>query len=257
MMKPIPLSKNQLKYLRSLQLKKYRLRHNAYIAEGNKLLQELLQRSTSIQRIFVTQDWKDTTKLTLPEDKIQIISPQDYKQVSQLSTPPAVLAVIDIPQNELSNDILYKNHCFVLDKVRDPGNLGTLLRIADWFGMPYLICSKDCVDCYNAKTVQASMGSIGSIPVFYEDLPDFFTKHPELPIFAALLNGANTAEVNFQENGLILLGNESNGISPDLLSHPHHPITILGSGQVESLNVAIAGGIIAAQTFQHRQKLHI
>ncbi len=250
-MKPIPLSKKQLKFLRSLPIKKYRYRHQAYLAEGNKLLEELLRRNAPIQRILATQDWLDKTKIRLNADKLQIISLQDYRQISQLSTPPQVLTLVEMKATHIDSIILKTNHHFVLAQVKDPGNLGTLIRLSDWFGMPYLICSKECVDCYNPKTVQASMGSIASVQVFYEDLDSFFPSYPDIPTFAATLNGQNLFDITFPSSAFLLLGSESHGISPDLLAqHPHTPITIPGSGNAESLNVAIAGSIIAAQAFK-------
>ncbi|MBL7754765.1 MAG: RNA methyltransferase [Chitinophagaceae bacterium] len=159
-----------------------------------------------------------------------------------MSSPSPVLGVVGIPD---TNDIVGKRF-FLLDQIRDPGNLGTIIRIADWFGLDGIICSPETVELYNPKVVQASMGSIFRVPVIYTTLPDWIRTHADIPVYAASLQGKNLHESSHSiQTGAILIGNESNGLTPELLSASTYQIRIPGGGAAESLNAAVAAGILA------------
>lgn len=243
------LSKNQLKYIRSLKIKKYRQKEGVFLAEGAKIVAELLHTPTMfIQQIYGTADWiaQHQTTFKTSKWKIQQVSEKELSQISALKTPNQVLAIVSIPKESELQQNFSQQYTFVLDRIQDPGNLGTIIRIADWFGIPTVICSPDCADAYNPKVVQASMGSIFRTAVFYKKLPDFLEKNKDIPVYGALLAGTNLFTISFKKNGFIILGNESKGISPDLLPFIDQKVTIPKYGQAESLNAAISAGIIAA-----------
>ncbi len=179
--------------------------------------------------------------------KLYEISQTELSKISTLSTPQALLAIIKIPESEeLTTKSLKGSFSLALDNIQDPGNLGTIIRTADWFGLKYLICSTDTVDVYNPKVVQASMGSLARVKVIYTDLEDFL-KNTELPIFGALLDGRSVYKTDFGNEGILLLGNEGNGISNDLLKLITFPVTIPRFGRAESLNVAISASIFCSE----------
>ncbi len=179
--------------------------------------------------------------------KLYEISQTELSKISTLSTPQALLAIIKIPESEeLTTKSLKSSFSLALDNIQDPGNLGTIIRTADWFGLKYLICSTDTVDVYNPKVVQASMGSLARVKVIYTDLEDFL-KNTELPIFGALLDGRSVYKTDFGNEGILLLGNEGNGISNDLLKLITFPVTIPRFGRAESLNVAISASIFCSE----------
>ena len=179
--------------------------------------------------------------------KLYEISQPELSKISTLSTPQALLAIIKIPKSEeLTTKSLKGSFSLALDNIQDPGNLGTIIRTADWFGLKYIICSTDTVDVYNPKVVQASMGSLARVKVIYTDLEDFL-KNTELPIFGALLDGISVYKTDFGNEGILLLGNEGNGISNDLLKLITFPVTIPRFGRAESLNVAISASIFCSE----------
>lgn len=179
--------------------------------------------------------------------KLYEISQTELSKISTLSTPQAFLAIIKIPRSEeLTTKSLKGSFSLALDNIQDPGNLGTIIRTADWFGLKYIICSSDTVDVYNPKVVQASMGSLARVKVIHTDLEGFL-KNTELPIFGALLDGRSVYETNFGNEGILLLGNEGNGINNDLLKLITFPVTIPRFGKAESLNVAISASIFCSE----------
>jgi RNA methyltransferase, TrmH family len=236
------VSKNQIKLITSLQQKKYRKQEQLFFAEGVKVVQELLNSNFELQDLFTTkQDF-----LTVPKNKVHAISDSDLKKISALTTPNTCLAVFKIPK---AKDIIPKGLILALDDVRDPGNLGTIIRLCDWFGIETLFCSEESVDIYNPKVVQATMGSISRVNVVYGNLETFLT-NTKLPVFGTFMDGKNIYQEELPKEGIIVMGNEANGISSSVEKLVSERIAIprFGNLQVtESLNVATATAIILSE----------
>jgi TrmH family RNA methyltransferase len=233
------LSKNHIKLITSLGQKKYRQKHNLFIAEGVKVVSEFLNSSFELETIFTV----DEGLFQVPDNKVVVIAENELKKISQLKSPNKVVALFKIP---FENKIKYEGLTLVLDGVNDPGNLGTIIRLCDWFGISDLICSKNTVDCYNAKVVQASMGSLTRVHIFYADLMEYIEKN-ERPVFMADMNGDNVHEKSLPDEAVLVMGNEANGISEALKSTIKNSISIPRFGdiqQTESLNVATATAIL-------------
>ena len=240
------LSKNRLKWIRSLQLKKNRDAEGVFVVEGEKMVLEVVQPAFASSVIEIIA-LKEYTNL-IPEALVSLTrtaSPQEMEQLSALRTPNKLLAVVKSPQNTSPEQV----RTIVLDGVQDPGNMGTILRLADWFGIKQLVCSKDTVDCFNSKVVQASMGAIFRVHVHYTNL-EAYLKNTEQPIYGALLNGKHYREVAYAENGILIMGNEGKGIRPEILPLIQTAVTIPKFGEAESLNVATATAILLAEMVQ-------
>ncbi len=234
------LSKSQINLLKSLQHKKFRREHGFFLAEGYKSIAEFANSAYSIEAVYHTSAF-DSKVLKLSQ-KINLceISVNDLEKISSLKTPQDVVAQIKIPEwRVLGHNDLKGKFSLVLDGIQDPGNMGTIIRIADWFGIVNLICSEDTVDIYNPKVVQASMGSLARVRVYYTVLSEFLSQI-KLPVFGALLEGNNIYESDFGDEGLLLMGNEGNGIRREIQKFITKAITIPRIGKAESLNVAIA-----------------
>lgn len=236
------ISKNQLKVIQSLTQKKYRLKHQLFMAEGVKVVNEFLDSSFVLESIFATDDFNFNDF----QQKKTLISETDLKKISQLKTPNAVVGLFKIPEPK---PLVYKGLTIVLDEINDPGNLGTIIRLCDWFGVSQLICSRNTVDCFNPKVVQASMGSLTRVDVHYLDLEDYLKKGTS-PIFMADMNGENVYKKALPENAVLILGNEANGISEAVKQFANHIISIPRFGEIqqtESLNVATATAILLSE----------
>ena len=236
------VSKNQIKLITSLQQKKYRNQEQLFIAEGIKVVQELLNSNFELQDLFTTK--KDF--LTVSKNKVHAISEAELKKISALTTPNTCLAVFKIPK---AKEIIEKGLIVALDDVRDPGNLGTIIRLCDWFGIETLFCSEESVDVYNPKVVQATMGSISRVNVVYGNLEAFLSQ-TKLPVFGTFMDGKNIYQEKLPKEGIIIMGNEANGISSSVEKLVSERIAIprFGNLQVtESLNVATATAIILSE----------
>jgi TrmH family RNA methyltransferase len=247
------LSKNKIKFLNSLKLKKFRDENQQFIAEGDKLVRDLLSGNFQIHEIFATHKWLDNN--TLPSNNIIVneINEDELSKISQLSTPNQVLAVAKYQKKEINYFEIFNNLTLMLDEIKDPGNMGTIIRIADWFGISNIICSEDTVDTYNPKVVQSTMGSIARVNIYYTNLAELLKKTPEnTPVYGTLLTGENIYEQNLSKNGIIIVGNESRGISDDLQQYITHKLLIPSYAQnadnkAESLNASVATAIICAE----------
>ncbi len=236
------LSKNNLKLITSLQQKKYRQKHNLFIAEGIKVVNELLNSSIGVAHIFSTDENFNVSK----EVEITIISDNELKKISTLKNPNKVLGLFKIPK---AKEILNDSFIVALDEVNDPGNLGTIIRLCDWFGVTELVCSKNTVDCYNQKVVQSTMGSLIRVNISYVDLPEFLT-NTKLPVFTADMDGENVYKTDLPKKAVLVMGNEANGISEEISEIVKHKLTIPRFGdiqQTESLNVATATAILLSE----------
>ena len=229
------LTKNQIKLIRSLSLKKNRQKHGLFIVEGEKLVNEVLSSDWEGEGIYATKEW-------LGENAI-IISNDDLSRISSLKTPNKVLAVVKIKKGSLD---ITSNTVLALDGVKDPGNLGTIIRLADWFGIEDIICSDDCVDYLNPKVVQSSMGSFTRVNLHYTSLIDAFKKYSDYKLFMTVLNGTPLSEMTNSDKKIIVMGSESKGISKEVLELTSEKITIpkSKSSKAESLNVSVAAAII-------------
>ena len=236
------VSKNQIKLISSLQQKKQRQVHKLFFAEGIKVVQELLFSNFELEHLFTTED----IFTEILSSKQTLISEAELKKISALTTPNTCLALFKIPETKKVQE---KGLLLALDDIRDPGNLGTILRLCDWFGIQQLVCSKETVDLYNPKVVMATMGSIARVNVTYLDLNEFI-KNTKLPVFGTFMDGKNIYKEKLPNEGIIIMGNEANGISKDIENSIQNRLTIPRFGdlqQTESLNVATATAIILSE----------
>ncbi|WP_414647258.1 TrmH family RNA methyltransferase [Chitinophaga sp.] len=242
------LSKAQIKYIQSLQHKKNRQKSSQYVAEGDKIVQELLQAGMPVKGVFATADWLEqhgSLTSRMPGGTVTEVDAAVLKQLSSLTTPNRAMALLDMPA--LVNPLPAPGTvALALEAIQDPGNMGTLIRIADWFGIPQIICSPDCVDVYNPKTIQATMGSMIRVRIAEYGIPELL-QQTKLPSYAATLHGKNIAEFPAIKEGIILIGNEGRGLTEDVTAMATHRITIPRIGGAESLNAAVAAGIICGR----------
>lgn len=236
------LSKNELKFITSLTQKKYRQKEGLFIAEGVKLVNELIHSDFEVYHIYATEAFITDMELSL----LTRISETELKKISQQVTPNEVLGIFKIPSVK-KND--YEGLIVALDGIQDPGNLGTIIRLCDWFGVQKIVCSQDTVDCFNPKVVQSTMGSLARVAVHYTDLESFLLNSP-IPVFLTLLEGENVYQKSLPRQAVLVMGNEANGIRPNLVKSDYKQITIPRFGthsQAESLNVATATAILLSE----------
>lgn len=241
-------SKATIQRIRSLSLKKFRDELGLFVAEGDKLVQELLESTLKVEQLFVTNQ---SRLAAYNFSAKELVSDEDMKRLSLLKTPSTALAVLRIPQADTPVK-LEQGLSLALDGIQDPGNLGTIIRLADWFGIQHIICSPDTADCYNPKVVQATMGAIARVDIRYQALPELLKQLPStLPVYGTFLTGANIYETSLSLNALVVVGNEGQGISPEveqLIQNRLHIPSFANSEQgSESLNVAIATAIVCSE----------
>ncbi len=238
------LNKSEVKYIQSLSQKKFRNEERVYIIEGPKIIEEaLLSKSLIVKKIYALEEWFATNEQSIPTIASETITLYELQKISQLKTPNQVLAVVEIPA---ADNFKFDNNNLglMLDGIQDPGNLGTIIRIADWFGIKQIVCSNDTADAYNAKVVQATMGSIFRVELYYTELAQWMDTCTHLLYYGAALNGKPLSKISKLEKGIIVIGNESKGIRPTIMERLSGTITIEKWGQAESLNAAVATGII-------------
>ena len=248
---PNMLSKNQQKIIQKLQQKKYRNELGLFVVEGKKGILEFVQAGFKVEAIFATSLFSEQLN-KLP---LTLISKEELSKISTLKNPDEGVAIFHQPKRK---GILQEGLILALDNIQDPGNLGTLIRLCDWFGIETLLCSEQTVDCYNPKVVQASMGSLSRVQVHYLPLAGFLVTC-DLPVYVATLEGENLYTTTFPEDCVIVLGNEANGVSPEVTALANGAITIPRFGrrqQAESLNVAMAGAIIMSQVKGKASEAH-
>ncbi len=238
------LSKAKIKLVQSLRDKKHRQEQNLFVAEGAKIVPEVLASKIGVKSLFATQEWIDTNhQLVNNLEEYIVAGNEQLKQMSSLQTPPEVIAVCEIPKFDLPEK--FDSLTLVLDTIQDPGNLGTIIRIADWYGIKHIICSFGCADLFNPKVIQASMGSFTRVELIYiDELATFLNWHKSVPVFGALLNGQSIYEAQIPTPAFLLIGNEGSGISHSLIPLVTNPVTIPKRGNAESLNAAVATAII-------------
>ena len=233
------ISKNQIKFIKSLSLKKNRIKEQLFVAEGEKIVNELLKSKFEIEHIYATKQFSglyNCQKLA-----ITLVDDDELSKISNLNSPNNVLAVARISQQELENNI---GITLVLDDINDPGNLGTIIRICDWFGVKQVICSKSTVDCYNPKVVQSAVGSLFRVDIKYLDLATYLS-NIDTPIYGAYMCGLNAKGQAFPDHAHLIMGNEANGISELNKKYITNKVSIKNIGKnTESLNVAVATSIL-------------
>jgi TrmH family RNA methyltransferase len=234
------ISKSEIKQIKALELKKNRKESGLFVAEGHKTVIELIKSKAEIRKLFVRENWVGNIPNKLDH---LIVSEREMKQISFLNTVSDVLAVVSIPGNIVPLTLPHPVNLF-LDDIRDPGNFGTIARIADWYGLTTIFCSEDCVDYYNPKTVQATMGSVARVKAVYTNLK-LLMSHFQITVYAAVLeNAISIHEIVDTGNCMIIIGNEGHGVSKNILESDIKRIFIPGYGGAESLNAAVASGII-------------
>jgi TrmH family RNA methyltransferase len=243
------ISKNQVKYIHQLEQKKYRKREGLFVAEGTKVVGDLLKYHKP-EALFATDEWKAPDGISYT-----IVTEEELRRISFLQHPQQVLGLFPIPPQTTATNF-GGALVLALDGVQDPGNLGTIIRIADWFGIETIICSEDTADAWNPKVIQATMGSIARVNIIYTNLLDFLdTLPPDFPIYGTLLDGENIYSQPLSEEGLIIMGNEGNGISEAVRTKINRKLLIPDFHQGEtadSLNVAIATAITCSE-FRRRR----
>lgn len=251
------LSKNRLKYVRSLEMKKYRKAEGVFVAEGHKLVGDLLD-VFECKYLAATSEWLSANAAWVDRQRrsgveVDEVTDEELKRASFQETPQQVLAVFKQLTYEVDvNEVARKQLCLVLDDVQNPGNLGTIVRLADWFGIEHIFCSKGCADIYNPKTVQATMGGIARVQVHEADLPELLRRlDKDIPVYGTFLDGENIYGRELENRGLIVMGNEGKGVSKEVAAFvterlyiPNYPE---GRETSESLNVAIATAIVCAE----------
>ena len=248
------LSKSQIGFIKSLHQKKYRKENSIFIIEGIKSIVEFINSSYQIHSIYYLAQHQSLL-LNLPANiKLFEVNNVELEKISTLQTPQGVVALVHIPEDAVLRPAeLRGSFSLVLDGVQDPGNLGTIIRTADWFGFKQVICSVNTVEVYNPKTVQATMGSLSRVTVCYTDLSSFL-ENSTLPVFGAVLDGNSIYATDWGEEGLVILGNEGQGITPEVMRFITHPVTIPRVGLAESLNVAVSASILCADIRRNLQK---
>lgn len=244
------ISKNLIKFVRQLEMKKFRSKEGLYVAEGPKVVGDIL-RSHVAKAIFATDEWKPADGVDA--SMVQRITDDELKRISFLQHPQQVLAVFHMPKTDIDSSLsqVTSSLSLALDGIQDPGNLGTIIRVADWFGIDTVYCSEDTADAYNPKVVQATMGSLARVNIIYISLADLFDSLPvDFPVYGTLLDGNNIYQQPLSSHGIIVMGNEGNGISPDIRKRVNQRLLIPNfrvGDSAESLNVAIATAITCSE----------
>lgn len=246
------MTRQQLKLIQSLQHKKFRKAHGLFIVEGLKMVQELLYSRLVVEHILVSQSWKAANpNFDFEGFTEEVISEKDYKPLSNFATPPGIMAVARIPMNTADNFEI-AHFVLVLDGISDPGNMGTIIRTAEWFGVQAIVCSTDCTDVWQPKVVQATMGSVFRLSVLQADLALFFNSLDKpIPVYGALLEGSNLFREKYDRNtpALLVIGSESHGISKAVMPFITNPLTIPAhpDSEAESLNASVATAVILSR----------
>ena len=244
------ISKSHTKYIQSLQHKKFRDEAGVFIAEGPKVVPELLASGKFVcTAVFAEQEWLNENAALVkkyPDTAFESIAGFELEKISALTVPNTVLAVFEQCKQHANIDVKGKI-TLALDTIQDPGNMGTIIRIADWFGVDNIICSAGCADMYNPKVVQATMGSLARVNIIHTNLGEWLQEHQQVKIYGASLTGKNIKTYAAIKEGIIVIGNESKGISEEIMELVNEKITIPRLGHAESLNAAVATGIILSQ----------
>ena len=249
------LSKNKTRFIISLQKKKVRDEYQLYVIEGDKIVREYVSAGMPIKSLIAKPEFIGSISRELMSGVFETepVSYEELKQISSLKTPHNALAVVCMPDRKISQSKLLKERCVALDCIQDPGNMGTIMRAAAWFGIKNIVCSEDCVDLYNPKVIQASMGAIIHLNVLYSNLEKFLkaAKEKQVPVYGTMLEAESIYDSELINNAIILLGNESKGISDELIPYINHRIMKPGFTKnkpgIDSLNVGMAASVVFSE----------
>jgi TrmH family RNA methyltransferase len=252
------LSKNKIKYIKGLSNKKTRQEENTFVAEGPKTVSDLMT-GMKARTLIATHEWLDMHCSLNAVDIIEVTD-EELRKASLMQHPQDVIALFDIPRYDINTDVITDKLCLALDGVQDPGNLGTIIRIADWFGITDIYCSPNTADAWNPKTVQSTMGSLARTHIYYTELAPLIDSLPEeTPVYGTMLDGDNIYEAQLADRGLIVMGNEGNGISDEIARRIRKKLLIPSfppkRETADSLNVAIATAVTVATFRQTRNNL--
>ena len=244
------ISKNTIKFINSLRLKKFRQKYNNFIVEGDKITREaIIEFPALIDAIYALPSWDGQHQVQSDlQERIYTVTAQELKKISALHTPNQVLAIMQMPDLAMDWTQFPQGFSLYLDGIQDPGNMGTILRIADWFGITTVLCAKNCVDSYNPKVIQATMGAFLRVKCLEYSIDDIKQRFPDFPIFGAAMDGVDVFQLQKPDKGLIVIGNEGNGMatSTEALISQKIAIPAAANSRAESLNAAVATGIICA-----------
>jgi len=235
------ISKASVRYVKSLQDKKQRQKYSQFIVEGEKSITELLKSRFRVDVIYALDEWLSQNSTLLKGFSVESVSYHELKQMSAHQSPQKALAVVDFPEPlPLSTSDAF---ILALDEIQDPGNLGTIIRIADWYGIQHIVCSKGCTDVYNPKCINSTMGSFLRVNVVYADIITT-AEQLNMPLMVAVLNGQNVHSKNLPKRGILVIGNEGHGINPNIIEAATERLTIPRFGGAESLNAAVSTAIL-------------
>ncbi|MFA8450483.1 MAG: RNA methyltransferase [Bacteroidales bacterium] len=255
------LSKNQFKFLSSLKTSKSRKKYNLFIAEGEKLVIDLIQSGLSPHSIVAYPEIFESHVFLEKKynDKCLLIKEKDMDRLSALKSPSPVFAAFSCWEKDYDYELPSKEWVLLLDQIKDPGNMGTIIRTADWFGIKHIVCTNNCVETFNPKLIQSTMGSIARVNVYHLELTDILNNLNEnIPMYGTLLEGKNLYQQQLKPNGYIITGNESKGISSELIKVINHPIHIPAGQKIhaESLNASIATAIVCGEFFRQKNSIN-
>ena len=236
----------EIKHVKALQQKKYRLQHGLFIAEGPHLAEALLQSNHTLDQLYATEAGLKSLSIPVPEGKLSIVKPTTLRAMSALDTAHGMLATVHLPEHQLPPELAREQWLLAIDGIQNPGNLGTIIRTADWFGFPYLVCSPNTVDAYNPKVVQGSMGSLFHTTLVYRYLPAIAAKSGA-PLYTLEKDGTSLYSTVLPKAGVLVVGHETQGVSEAMQAETTQALSIPGYGQAESLNAAIATAVTLAQ----------
>lgn len=244
------ISKAKVKYIKSLQIKKYRKLHGEFVVEGAKSVLELLRSDFQISSLYLTGDFlkKYGNEVKSVQTEVFEVKQNELEELGTFSSNNAALAVAKVKENKPLH-LEGSEYILVLDEIKDPGNLGTIIRIADWYGIGKIVCSTDSAEVYNPKVISSTMGSFTRIHLYYCDLKEYLNKNLNATVYGALLEGTDIHKVDFTKSGYLIMGNESSGISAELIPLITQQVSIPRKGHAESLNVSVATGIICDAIF--------
>jgi TrmH family RNA methyltransferase len=242
------MTSKEIKDITALHVDKYRKKQHVFLIEGPKLLEEYINGKFIVKTIYALKEWEISSVV---DDRCNVVevSTTELSRISQLKTPNKLVAIVAMKDNDIKNTFNQDEWVLALDKISNPGNMGAIIRSADWFGIKHIVCSSCCVDCYNSKVVQATMGSLTRVQMYYTDLEQWFRmQNNDVKVFGAVMNGESLYQTKFPDKGIVLIGNESRGISSQLSCYITQHITIpTYNGGAESLNASVATAIILSE----------
>ncbi len=240
------LSKSEIQHVKLLRTKKFRQKYNQFVVEGEKAVAELLQTDFIINKVYGLEDWRANHLPLLKKTEYTTINQKELERISGFKQPNKVLAVVQLPQSSFSASVLQQPLTIALDFIQDPGNMGTIIRTADWYGIKHILCSENCADAYSPKVINATMGSFTRVKIHYVNLQEVLQPYAK-DIYACVMNGQSVYDIEPTKNAIVLIGNEGRGVSDELLTLAKNKISIPRRGKAESLNVAVATAVIIDQ----------